>query len=87
MLFDEEKKAFVYDERQKKIDDEENEPDNKRMARVCLPAMNSLNQDLNFTTECPEDFPGKRLPTLDFVVWMIRGILNHSYFEKSMRLQ
>jgi hypothetical protein len=29
MLFDEEKKTFVYDERQRKIDNEENEPDNK----------------------------------------------------------
>ena len=56
----------MFDERQKRIDDEANEPDNKRMARICLPAMNSINANLKFTTECPEDFKDNRLPTLDF---------------------
>ena len=51
MVFDEKRKEFVFDEEQKRIDDEENEPDNKRMARVCLPAMNSVNHNLKFTTE------------------------------------
>ena len=87
MVFDEERKEFVFDEVQKRIDDEEKEPDNKRMARICLPAMNSVNKNLKFTTECPEDFPRKRLPTLDFVIWMVKGQLYHSYFEKAMRLQ
>ena len=87
MIFDEERKEFVFDEEQKKIDDSKNEPDNKRMARICLPAMNSVNQNLKFTTECPEDFERERLPTLDFVIWMVNGQLYHSYFEKAMRLQ
>ena len=87
MMFDQEQKKFIFDEEQKRIDDELNEPDNRRMARVCLPAMNSVNPNLTFTTECPEDFQGNRLPTLDFVLWMVRGTLFHSYYEKSMRLQ
>jgi hypothetical protein len=37
MIFDEERKEFVFGAEQKKIDDEENEPDNRRMARICLP--------------------------------------------------
>ena len=49
--------------------------------------MNSVNENLKFTTECPEDFPRERLPTLDFVLWMKNGLLYHSYFEKAMRLQ
>ena len=38
-------------------------------------------------TEAPEDFSRDRLPTLDFVLWMIDGILFHSYYEKSMKSQ
>ena len=46
-----------------------------------------MNKDLRFTTEAPEDFPKKRLPTLDFVLWLIDGIMRHSYFEKAMKTQ
>ena len=87
MIFNEEKSEFVMDEEQYAIDVRDNEDDNVRMARVCLPAMNSVNPNLRFTTEAPEDFPRKRLPTLDFVIWMVDGILYHSYFEKKMKNQ
>ena len=87
MVFDEETREFKFSEEQRIKDEEMQEPDNKRMARICQPAMNSVNRDLKFTTECPEDFPGQRLPTLDFVLWMVDGKLFHSYFEKAMRLQ
>ena len=70
--FDKDKKVFVIDDEQLKKDLENEEPDNVRMARICLPAMNSINKDLRFTTEAPEDFPRNRLPTLDFVIWMCR---------------
>ena len=53
--FDEDKKVFVIDDEQLKKDLENDEPDNVRMARICLPAMNSINKDLRFTTEAPED--------------------------------
>ena len=39
------------------------------MARICLVAMNSINDDLVFTVEVASDFPDKRLPTLDFFLW------------------
>ena len=52
------------------------EDNNVRMARVCLPLMNSINEDLVFTVEAPEDFPDNRLPTLDTKL---------TYFEKSMK--
>ena len=87
MRFDEQVGEFVMDEEQLKPDEEENEPDNVRMAKICLPAMNSVNPDLRFTTEAPEDFKKKRLPTLDFVIWMVDGILYHSYYEKDMKTQ
>ena len=87
MKFDLEKRIFVFCEEQKKRDEEENAPDNVRMAKICLPAMNSINENLKFTTEAPEDFEKNRLPTLDFVIWMVRGLLYHSYYEKSMRMQ
>ena len=57
------------------------------MAKRCLPAMNSINPNLKFTTEAPEDYPRDRLPTLDFVLWMVDGILFHTYYEKPMKNQ
>ena len=55
------------------------------MARICLDAMNSISSDLQFTTEAPEEFGKSRLPTLDFELWLVAGIILHSYFEKPMR--
>ena len=57
------------------------------MARVCNPATIDINQDLVFTVECADDFPEKSLPTLDFYVWVVCGVIYFSYFEKSMRSQ
>ena len=87
MRFDIEANAFVMNQEQLRMDMENEEPDNVRMAKICLPAMNSINADLRFTTEAPEDFPGDRLPTLDFMLWMVDGILYHTYFEKAMKNQ
>ena len=35
--------------------------------------------------EVPEDFPNRKLPTLDFEMWMHLGLILHSYYEMSMR--
>ena len=59
---------------------------NARMIRLCLPLINSINENLVFTAEMPEDFPSKRLPTLDFELWQEEdGQLNHNYFQKEMK--
>ena len=87
MVFNESKMEFVMDAEQYKVDIEKKEPTNIRMARICLPAMNAVNKSLKFTTESPEEFPRDRLPTLDFVLWLVGGILYHSYFEKEMKSQ
>jgi hypothetical protein len=34
-----------------------------------------VNENLRFTTEAPEEFERRRLPTLDFVIWMVDGII------------
>jgi hypothetical protein len=78
---------FIFSEEQLKTDNEENLPDNVRMAQRCLSAMNSVNVNLRFTTEAPEDFDNNRLPTLDFVIWMLAGLLYHTYYEKAMKNQ
>ena len=39
------------------------------MARVLPPAMNSVNRDLEFTTELAKDFWDRKLPALDFKMW------------------
>ena len=62
------------------------ETSNARMVRVCLPAINSINKDLVFTAEIPEEFPDNKLPTLDFFLWLeMNRLLNHSYFQKSVK--
>ena len=85
-VFDSANGVFVMDDEQRLLDEEADEPDNVRMARICLPSMNSINANLKFTTEAPEDFPRDRLPTLDFVVWMVKGLIYLTYFEKSMKM-
>ena len=50
--------------------------------------MNFVNPDLTFTVEVASDFEDKRLPTLDFSMWMRKDMtLTHSYFEKDMKSQ
>ena len=63
----------------------EGETATQRMARVCNPIMNSINPDIKFTTEVPEDFPDGRLPSLDFTIEMMGGEIVHSYFGKAMK--
>ena len=75
MVFDGTKGDFVKNDKQLLIDMMEDEADNVRIKKRCLPAMNSINEDLRFTTEAPEDFPMNRLPTLDFVLWLVDRIL------------
>ena len=49
-VYNEDKKKFEICEIQKKRDIEMKEPNNVRLARWCLVAMNSINPDLTFTT-------------------------------------
>ena len=51
-----------------------------------LRAMNSINVDLQFTSETENDFDKKRLPTLSFELWSTSDGLRHSYFEKKYAL-
>ena len=58
------------------------------MARLCLPLMNAINDDLTFTAETASDFADGRLPTLDFSLRQREeGELTHSYYEKTMKSQ
>ena len=63
--------AEVEDKTLKEI---EEEPTNRRMSRICLPAMNAINPDLVFTAEVPEDFADGKLPTLDTKFWQMGGL-------------
>ena len=66
----------------------EGEDKNTFMARLCLPALNDINPDLTFTVEVEEDFPHKKLPTLDTNMWLNKdGTVSHSFFEKDMKSQ
>ena len=85
MEFDKSAEKFVYSIEAERDDLERMETDEQRMARRCLVAMNSINEDLVFTIEIASDFPISRIPTLDFDLWPEWWGLCHSFFEKSMK--
>ena len=90
MRFDKQQMEFVWDMESemedRKLRIETGETNNKSMARICAPAQNSINEDLEFTQEVPEDFKDNRVPTLDTTWWQMEDMtINFSYFEKAMR--
>ena len=89
MKYNPEDKKFKYCAEQEKDDmtrKQSGETDNQRMARLCLVAMNAINDDLEFTVECEDDFEDKKLPTLDFQIWQDKnGVVNHTYYQKPMK--
>ena len=60
------------------------ESTNQRMTRICLPVLNSMNTNLTFTSEYPEQFESSRLPTLDFELWMEGNMIRHNNYQKPM---
>ena len=40
------------------------------MVRQCLPLLNSIKENVEFMAEVADDFQNKRLPTLDFKMWL-----------------
>ena len=70
MRFNRDEMKFEITEEGLREDKQSNEGNNAQMARLCLSAMNAINEDLVFTTEIPEEFPKCRLPTLDFLLWL-----------------
>ena len=91
MRFDEELNRMVWKEEYKVEDErkrEEGESVDARMIRILMPAINSINSDLVFTSELREDFRDGKLPTLDCNLWFEEDwSLNHTYYEKDMRSQ
>ena len=81
MEYDGRVEKCVFSEETKLEDLARNETNERRMARVCLVAMNSINVDLVFTVEVASDFADNRLPTLDFYLWPEWWGLNHSFYE------
>ena len=91
MRFEEEKEEFVWNEEAEKEDIERmnnGEEDDEFMARLCIKAMNHINEDITFTTEVASEFYNKKLPTLDMNLKMRENFtITHTYFEKSMKSQ
>ena len=86
MRYTKETNKFEHNEEAEQEDvlmENKGETNNQRMARVCIDAMNSVNTDLQFTSESQEDFNHERLPTLDFELWLNEEMeLCHSYYQK-----
>ena len=66
-------------------DEEENLPDEVRMGKICLVAMNNVSEDLCFTVETVYDFKNRKLATLDFQCEVILNQISYSYFQKPMK--
>ena len=84
-----EKKSFIFREDWKKEDLDNNESNQQRTSKELCNAMNSIYSNIKFTIETEEDFPNKRLPTLDFAIWMENEdggkFLRYSFYEKPMK--
>ena len=58
----------------------------ERMGNFCKEIMNKVNPDFKFTVETDDDFPNKRLQTLDFETWSNPDVtISHGFFEKSIQ--
>ena len=91
MRYSREEEKFIWKQEAEQEDldmEKKGEKKDEFMARLCLEAMNQINQDLTFTAEVESDFADNRLPTLDFSLWMRDdNTLTHTYFEKPMKTQ
>ena len=85
--YNEIEKIFEINEENRDIDEREGITREKLTEREFKKLMNSINSDLEFTTESERDFDNKRLPTLSFEMWSTSEGISHSYFEKHMRSQ
>ena len=83
--FNPKRKRFTGREDWEEEDNMENLPEEERMGKICLTAMNSVNSDLTFTVETVQDFPNKRLATLDFECEIVENQIIYSYFQKHMK--
>ena len=79
--------GFVHKDEWQQEDVEKGENREKLTEREVGRLMNEINPDLEFTTESERDFDNGRLPTLSFEMWSTANGIEHSYYEKPMRLQ
>ena len=91
MRWETKEKKFVHKLEWEEEDNLKEESDNSRTSRELKNVMNSVYKNIQFTTEIPEDFADKRLPTLDFTMWLSeeedeknRGKLKYSFYEKEV---
>ena len=63
-------KKLVFKEEWEKEDKESKESDERRTSKQIENMMNSVFRNIQFEMEIPEDFEKKRLPTLDFYLWL-----------------
>ena len=85
MRWDGKKKKFVQGDDWQEEDEAQNLSDEQRTARELKKAMNSIFTNIQFTTEIPDDFQNKRLPTLDCTIWLENGNILYSFYEKEMK--
>ena len=83
----EKSKQLEYKEEWRAEEEERRYSFDKKTSMEVGKIMNSVNKDLEFTTEIVEDFSNARLPTLDLEIWLERGEkpgLRYSFYEKPM---
>ena len=77
---------FIFQEEWRKEDSSSSaDHRKKKTSNELCKAMNSIFPNIKFTIENEEDFENKRLPTLDFDLWMDENFLKYSFYEKPMK--
>ena len=84
-----EERNFIFREDWKKENVDEQLNNQQRTSNELCKAMNSIFSNIKFRIETEEDFPNKRLATLDFELWMenseVGKFLRYSFYEKPMK--
>ena len=87
-----ETKKFVFNLKWKEEDEEKAESDEVRTSNEIEKSMNSIFKNIQFEKEIPDQFEGKKLPTLDFEMWLEtpdlgntgEQLIMYSYYEKEV---
>ena len=82
------RKGWEYNKVKNKMEYKENvitnDSDEKRTMKTLMEVADSIDQNIQFTTDSPENHIDGRMPVLDLKVWVSNGKLLHSFYKKEV---
>ena len=78
--FDHRSRKMVFDPNLAIVETE----DDARTFEILRTIANSIDPDIQMTSEVPSDFPDRRLPVLDLALFIKDNQVHHSFYSKPM---